>query len=236
MNLVLSNPPYSCGGNIIFDACRKVFPDATYSVLMPLSQYKKDDRASFVKSIEVAKNLFDADLTQNNCICVISKYCGKTYEDLFLATVDQDFIDWYTFNRKSNWKIIPKRCDNQLPESFDMDLDFIEGNRLPDRDTGISGEKGMGYQWNVNRNSDRWSSGIICIHFDTKLAKDAFTSFVYKNKQFYNRVLWGLHIKTAGEMLTYAIPQLDWNEVGKIEGWFDIGFDQISVLKSLMKE
>ena len=63
---VIMNPPYSIGGNI-WDKVRKISENIV--CLMPLTQYKKNERYKYIDYFEITDNsLFDARITGNLCI------------------------------------------------------------------------------------------------------------------------------------------------------------------------
>ena len=63
---VIMNPPYDIGGKI-WDKARKVSENIV--CLMPLAQYKKNERYRYIDSFEILDNtLFDAIISGNLCI------------------------------------------------------------------------------------------------------------------------------------------------------------------------
>ena len=63
---VIMNPPYSIGGKI-WDKVRKVSEDIV--CLMPLAQYKTNERYKYINHFEVVNNhSFDAVISGNLCI------------------------------------------------------------------------------------------------------------------------------------------------------------------------
>ena len=75
---VIMNPPYDMGGKI-WDEARKVSENIV--CLMPLAQYKKNERYKYIDSFEVVNNsLFFFFLTGNLCIITSqSIVVGKGY-------------------------------------------------------------------------------------------------------------------------------------------------------------
>ena len=88
------NPPYDIGGKI-WDKARKV---CDYVVcLMPLAQYKKNERYKYIDSFEIIDNsLFDAYVSGNLCITTCqSEDNGKDYEDFLFDSFNQNYRAFY---------------------------------------------------------------------------------------------------------------------------------------------
>ena len=85
---LLINPPYSIGGKVIAK-CKKVCPDAKYSILMPLAQYKSAEVSShklceYINTMEVVGGEgFDASITNNNCICTLLKTPNEAHNYMY---------------------------------------------------------------------------------------------------------------------------------------------------------
>ena len=98
---VIMNPPYHIGGKI-WDEARKVSEDII--CLMPLAQYKKNERYKYIDCFEIADNsLFDARITGNLCITTCqSMDNGKDYEDFIFDSFNQDYRAFYDWNRRND--------------------------------------------------------------------------------------------------------------------------------------
>ena len=87
---VIMNPPYDIGGKI-WDEVRKVSENIV--CLMPLAQYKANERYKYINYFEVVNNtLFDAVITDNLCITISTLIKNdKTYEDFLLKSFNQNY-------------------------------------------------------------------------------------------------------------------------------------------------
>ena len=98
---VIMNPPYDIGGKI-WDKARKVSENIV--CLMPLAQYKKNERCRYIDSFEIADNsLFDAMITSNLCITTCqSMDNGKDYEDFLFDSFNQNYRVFYEWNKRND--------------------------------------------------------------------------------------------------------------------------------------
>jgi hypothetical protein len=193
-------------------------------VLMPLSQYKKG-LYRHVETFNLANpKLFkDAVVQENLCITTCRKSIVDKYSwmDLVLASVDQRYIEYYKWNIAHNKCLFMKRGDYNKPENFNIDLDFLETSRCTYYCSGARfGPNSMGYKYNVLKNIDKLNADIGCIHFNTKLAKDNFTKYVYSWKNpadkintMNNRVVHGVHAAHASGENYFIWPQIDWSSI-----------------------
>ena len=148
---VIMNPPYHIGGKI-WDKVRKVGDSVI--CLMPLAQYKKNERYKYIASLERIENiLFDAVISGNLCITTSQSMTnGKTYEDFHFDCFNQNYRDFYDWNKRNNKGLEVCRKDNKPYTDFDIDLDFAIGNRVVKQSHCISiTGKGFDYYWNVLR-------------------------------------------------------------------------------------
>ena len=104
---VIMNPPYHIGGKI-WDKARKVSEDVV--CLMPLAQYKTNERYKYINHFEVVNNtLFDAVITDNLCITISTLIKNdKTYEDFLLKSFNQNYKIFYEENGKRYRGLEPK--------------------------------------------------------------------------------------------------------------------------------
>ena len=224
------NPPYSIGGNI-WDAVRKVSENIV--CLMPLAQYKTNERYKYINYFEVVNNhSFDAVISGNLCITTSqSKDNRKTYEDFLFDGFNQNYRSFYEWNRKNYKGLEVCRKDNRPYTDFDIDLDFIIGNRAVDHAHCVSVTgKGFDYYWNVLRRDyeDKWVSGVVTIHFSSKEARNNFTTFVYSKvgEPFISKVIKGLNLITVSILTKFAIPQIDWENVSDHPLWKEGKYDE----------
>ena len=227
---VIINPPYHIGGKI-WDKVRKVSENIV--CLMPLAQYKKNERYKYIASFEVVENtLFDAVISGNLCITTSqSMDNGKVYEDFLFDSFNQNYRVFYEWNKR-NYKclfFIERR--NKPYTDFDIDLDFSMGSRSVKQNHCISvTRKGFDYYWNVLRRDyeDKWANRIINIHFSSKEARNNFTTFIYSRvgEPFMSKVFNGLNLVGASSLTKYAIPQIDWEKVSDHPLWKEGKYDE----------
>ena len=227
---VIINPPYHIGGKI-WDKVRKVSENIV--CLMPLAQYKKNERYKYIASFEVVENtLFDAVISGNLCITTSQSIDnGKTYEDFLFDSFNQNYRVFYEWNKR-NYKclfFIERR--NKPYTDFDIDLDFSMGSRSVKQNHCISvTRKGFDYYWNVLRRDyeDKWANRIINIHFSSKEARNNFTTFIYSRvgEPFMSKVFNGLNLVGASSLTKYAIPQIDWEKVSDHPLWKEGKYDE----------
>ena len=227
---VIINPPYHIGGKI-WDKVRKVSENIV--CLMPLAQYKKNERYKYIASFEVVENtLFDAVISGNLCITTSQSIDnGKTYEDFLFDSFNQNYRVFYEWNKR-NYKclfFIERR--NKPYTDFDIDLDFSMGSRSVKQNHCISvTRKGFDYYWNILRRDyeDKWANRIINIHFSSKEARNNFTTFIYSRvgEPFMSKVFNGLNLVGASSLTKYAIPQIDWEKISDHPLWKEGKYDE----------
>ena len=98
---VIMNPPYHIGGKI-WDEVRRVSENIV--CLMPLAQYKLNERYKYIDSFEVVNNhSFDAKISGNLCITTSwSMTNGKTYEDFLFDSFNQKYRVFYEWNKRND--------------------------------------------------------------------------------------------------------------------------------------
>ena len=227
---VIMNPPYAIGGKI-WDKARKVSEDVV--CLMPLAQYKKNERYKYIDSFEIIDNtLFDAIISGNLCITTSqSKDNGKDYEDFLFDSFNQNYRSFYEWNRRNDKGLFFIEKRNKPYTGFDIDLDFVIGSRAVKQSHCISVTgKGFDYYWNVLRKDyeDKWANRIINIHFSSKEARKNFTAFIYSKvgEPFMSEVLKGLNLIGSGSIVSYAIPQIDWESISDQPLWKEGKYDE----------
>lgn len=226
---LIINPPYSIGGKVIAK-CKEVCPDAKYSILMPLAQYKSAEvgrhrLSDYINTIEfVGGEGFDASITNNNCIVTLSEkpIATNSYFDFVLQSFDQRYIEFYLWNINNNKGLKTENCTKQLPEELNIDLDFVEGSRCVDglHKHGYHPKSNSTYKWNVNFTVDKenWLNNIMKISFPTKQAKTNYSTYAYnyttdKFNCLESKAMLGLNINgCSGEYYMY-IPQIDWANI-----------------------
>ena len=227
---VIMNPPYAIGGKI-WDEVRKVSENIV--CLMPLAQYKKNERYKYIDSFEIADNsLFDARITGNLCITTCQSMDNeKNYEDFLFDSFNQNYRAFYEWNKRNDKGLEVCRKDNRPYTDFDIDLDFAVGNRVVKHSHCISiTGKGFDYYWNVLRRGyeDKWVSGVVTIHFSSKEARNNFTIFIYSKvgEPLMSNVIKGLNLITVSNLTKYAIPQIDWASISDNSLWKEGKYDE----------
>ena len=227
---VIMNPPYDIGGKI-WDEVRQISENII--CLMPLAQYKKNERYKYIGSFEIINNtLFDAVITGNLCITTYQSINnGKDYEDFLFESFNQNYRVFYEWNRRNDKGLEVCRKDNKPYTEFDIDLDFTIGNRAVKQSHCISVTgKGFDYYWNVLRRDyeDNWVSDVSIIHFNSKEARDNFTTFTYSKvgEPFMSKVIRGLNLIKVSSLVSYAIPQIDWEKISDHPLWKEGKYDE----------
>ena len=214
------NPPYDIGGKI-WDKVRKVSENIV--CLMPLAQYKKNERYKYIASLERIENTsFDAIISGNLCITTCQSIDNeKNYEDFLFDSFNQNYRAFYDWNR---------RKDNRHYTDFDIDLDFVIGSRAVKQSHCISiTGKGFDYYWNILKEGyeDKWANRISNIHFFSMEARNNFTIFIYSKvgEPLMSKVFKGLNLIDSGYIVSYAIPQIDWERISDHPLWKEGKYD-----------
>ena len=189
---------------------------------MPLAQYKANERYKYINYFEVVNNtLFDAIISGNLCITTCQSIDNeKNYEDFLFDSFNQNYRAFYEWNklylRERNIRL---KVESYKPYTdFDIDLDFAIGNRVVKQSHCISiTGKGFDYYWNVLRRGyeDNWVSDVSIIHFNSKEARDNFTTFIYSKvgEPFMSKLIRGLNLIKLSSLVSFAIPQIDWEKI-----------------------
>ena len=227
------NPPYNLGGKI-WDEVRKVSENIV--CLMPLAQYKKNERYKYIDSFEIVNNsLFDAMISGNLCITTSQSIDNeKDYEDFLFDSFNQNYRSFYEWNRRNDKGLEVYMKDYKPYTDFDIDLDFIETNRLcAPKNLGGSGfgKNGCGYKFNVLKEGykEKWIKGVALIHFNSQKEKDNFSKWWYsapKEKGLSSKMVIGLNMVTVSNVTKYAIPQIDWSEISNHPLWKEGKYDE----------
>ena len=227
---VIMNPPYDIGGKI-WDEVRKISEDIV--CLMPLAQYKTNERYKYINYFEVVNNhSFDAVISGNLCITTSqSKDNRKTYEDFLFDGFNQNYRAFYEWNRRNDKGLEVCRKDNKPYTDFDIDLDFTIGNRAVKQSHCISVTgKGFDYYWNVLKRGyeDTWVSELSIIHFSSKESRNNFTAFIYSKvgEPFMSKIIKGLNLIKVSSLVSYAIPQIDWETISDHPLWEEGRYDE----------
>ena len=230
---VIMNPPYDMGGKI-WDEVRKVSENIV--CLMPLAQYKKNERYKYIASLERIENTsFDAYISGNLCITTSqSEDNGKDYEDFIFDSFNQNYRAFYEWNRRNDKGLFFIERKNKPYTYFNIDLDFIETMRLcVPKNLGSSGfgKGGCGYKFNVLKNNyeEKWIKRIALIHLNSQKEKDNFSKWWYsapKEKGLSSKVMVGLNLVGASNVTKYAIPQIDWEKVSDHPLWKEGKYDE----------
>ena len=215
----------------IWDEVRKISEDIV--CLMPLAQYKTNERYKYINYFEVVNNhSFDAVISGNLCITTSqSKDNRKTYEDFLFDGFNQNYRAFYEWNRRNDKGLEVCRKDNKPYTDFDIDLDFTIGNRVVKQSHCISVTgKGFDYYWNVLKRGyeDTWVSELSIIHFPSKESRNNFTAFIYSKvgEPFMSKIIKGLNLIKVSSLVSYAIPQIDWETISDHPLWEEGRYDE----------
>ena len=226
---VIMNPPYDIGGKI-WNEVRHISENII--CLMPLAQYKKNERYKYIKDFEVVDNtLFDAIISGNLCITSSQKEDNlKSYEDFLFESFDQRYRAFYEWNKKNIYLYFRNKNYHTYTE-FNLNLDFAFKSRAPKDEHCVSSTgKGFDYYWNVLKKDfeDKWVKKIAIVHFESKKAKDNFTTFIYSKvgESLISKLFRGLHFIDQNIWVSYAIPQIDWNTISDNPLWKEGRYDE----------
>lgn len=226
----IMNPPYAIGGKI-WDKVRRVSENIV--CLMPLAQYKKNERYKYLASLERIENiLFDAVISGNLCITTHqSMDNGKVYEDFLFDCFNQNYIKFYEWNKRNDKGLEVCRKDNKPYTDFDIDLDFAIGNRVVKQSHCISVTgAGFDYYWNILKKDyeEKWVSELAIIHFPSKEARENFTTLIYSKvgEPFMSKVFNGLNLIKVSSLVSYAVPQIDWEAISDHPFWKEGRYDE----------
>lgn len=223
---LIINPPYSIGGKIIAK-CKKVCPNAKYSILMPLAQYKSAEvdghkLYEFIDTMKVVgSGGFDAVITENNCVITLKPEPDSTitYDDYILKTINQKYITYYLWNIAHNIGLTFKPCSYSKPEDHDIETEFLEISRASSASSGAGfGKNGWAYLYNVPRAGyeDTWGADIAAVKLPSSRAKQNFSTWWYygkKKEKLASKVLLGTNNVHMSGTSYYAIPQIDWDNI-----------------------
>ena len=233
---VIMNPPYSIGGKIWDEARSHCNNENGVVCLMPLAQYKKNERYKYIASLERIENtLFDAVISGNLCITTHqSMDNGKVYEDFLFDCFNQNYIKFYEWNKRNDKGLEVCRKDNKPYTDFDIDLDFAIGNRVVKQSHCISVTgAGFDYYWNVLKKDyeKKWVSELAIIHFPSKEARENFTTLIYSKvgEPFMSNVIRGLNLIKVSSLVSYAVPQIDWESISDHPLWKEGRYDEAAL-------
>ena len=205
---------------------------------MPASQYRIKSLYEHVGIIEgVDSRVFtDAIIVCNLSLaeCYKERLNKYTYQSIMLACSGKEYHEYYKWNIEHNRNIVIIGIDNKLskaPEYLSTDLDFIEIRRCGKCGGGGYGIGGYGYRWNVTKTDldNGWLHSAFYIHFDTKVSKDNFAKWWYSGKKgesLASKALIETPISTCSSIVSYAIPQLDWENTSNNPLWKEGKYDE----------
>ena len=235
---LIINPPYSIGGKVVAK-CKEVCPDAKYSILMPIAQYKAKTFCTdkqeyplyqFIDSMQVVGGTgFDASITANNCIITLKNIPNKTvsYEDISSLTFDRRYKVYYEYNivnknKYFKWQFkVVKNTNEAIFEylhTLTQDCCLFFHRRLT---KGLN--KGTdNYAYKFNNNIISWDDIPAVVNgkhgymwagslaiFPTKIARQNGYLWLQQSK-VVDKLITGLH--TDGS-ICYALPQIDWTNI-----------------------
>ena len=110
-------------------------------------------------------------------------------------------------------------------------MDFAIGNRVVKQSHCISVTgAGFDYYWNVLREGYeyKWVSELAIIHFPSKEARENFTTLIYSKvgEPFMSNAIRGLNLIKVSSLVSYAIPQIDWEKVSDHPLWKEGKYDE----------
>ena len=232
-DLIIMNPPYAIGGKVVKAAISHIKDTGEIINLMPLNQYKKD-LFKHIQSFELAdpKAFKDAIITPNLNISVLKKNEVNiyTWDQLLLASFDQNFIEFYKWNIAHDKGLSMKQNSYKSYTTFNIDTDFIETSFCYFGGAGFS-PNGCGYRFNVLKSGYEkdWMGHLGQIKLPSKKAKDMFCKYWYngrKGKSLASRVILGIHAGEASATWYMSIPQIDWDTIDTNPLWIAGQYDE----------
>lgn len=239
---VIMNPPYDIGGKI-WDEIRKVSENIV--CLMPLAQYKANERYKYINYFEVVNNtLFDAVITDNLCItiCKSGEYHEEnTYEKFELFSYDEKFLPFYERNiGRNHYAIDSYSHDSSLPKRTPSNkTDFYVTVRAAKDGVHID-ECSYDRMWNINKNisldsmpkqTDKKSGKIKkywggWIQFNTETENSNYCKWhYYKGKRGLAHFLIKGMNKCSGS-IKIAMPRIDWQSISDHPFWKEGKYDE----------
>lgn len=215
-DLIIANPPYNIGNQIISNIVDKAKESV---VLMPASCYKGQKLWKKVKSIEIVDpKLFpDASISDNLSITAMNSDFDSDLDwDAFIRkTYNSEYLDFYELNAKSVPKYI-YRYATMHKEHPDVNTDFMVTRRTIQNGTHKTSDC-ADYPFNVEFDIDKkgipWDELHQCfscafLDFPSKQAKINFSTFWYNNP-LMNNFIKGMN--SAAGRITPAIPNIDFS-------------------------
>ena len=234
-DLIIMNPPYDIGGKVVKAAISHIKDTGEIINLMPLNQYKKD-LFKHIQSFELVdpKAFKDAVITSNLNICILkkTKVNKYTWDQLLLASFDQNFIEFYKWNIAHDKGLSMKQNNYKEPSYFNIDTDFIETSLCYSNQGGAGfGSNGRGYKFNINKTGYGTNKFGHTGHIklNSKKAKEAFCIYWYngrKGESLASRVILGIHATEASSYWYMSIPQIDWDTIDTNPLWIAGQYDE----------
>ena len=229
---IIMNPPFN-NANKVWDKAREHSSNPVVC-LGPLSMYKGDNRYEYIDTFKVVDaSLFeDAEMADNLCITTSRKSPNKnsTYLDYLFETFDDNFMEFYNWNRKNFIGLCVVRQDNKSINDFNREIDFITSSRGCNYKTYFATNDGIDYIYNYTDNKiEKVNSGLNLIRFNSKISKHNFCVWAYYKslkERLLNKVTRGLHLMAGSEFCSYAIPQIDWEAISDYPLWIEGKYDE----------
>ena len=209
-NLIIANPPYNKGNEIIAGFVNKVKESIA---LAPANCYRDNSVYKHIVTTKLVnpKAFKDASITKNlNISKLIDREIDQTYVDIYLANwVNPEFKDFYQHNIKkvAKWKVLKNLLKEQNIDNYDIQKTFI----IPSRGTnGVCKNKDTA-DFYYNMYNEKRYIGSYALELDS-VSKHNLAHFYYNNP-LMNELLVGLN-NSGGSNLCYlaAIPHIDWSK------------------------
>ena len=228
-DLVISNPPYELGNEVIMETmkhCKQAV------VLMPASKYKKNKLFKNVTSFEVLpwKDYHDCfeDADTHIHLATLEQNTDnyETWQEFELNTYNQKWIKYYRENlrREASWEYKPWCSSETVNNLLNEGCTFLLTIRTA-VDGVHKGENCADYRWNMlnevildsNERSDRALPkdnksdlyGALFSIFKTPEEKLNISSYWYSSK-IMTEIVRGLN-KQSFPNTTLFLPKVDWN-------------------------
>ena len=242
-DLIIANPPYKKIGANITKTIVDNIEFEEYINLLPVNDYNRNDTKDLYKYVElgsikpVINGFDDAAVTTHMAKITKKEHRYISWDEFQIESYSDESLTKYFYEtRNRSHYAIDNAGQLHMLSNPDANYTFFLAGRdinhkhLP-WNNGKYTEDTLTYQWNINKISydeaKKYSQkhavekGEVyfygnTITFNTTVEKDNFTSFVYDNRLFINKVFTAL--QADGRIaLSKVFPKVDWTRSWTVE-------------------
>lgn len=208
-DLMIANPPYSCGNDVIQTAM-KVCKEAV--VLMPLSQYEKNKlHQHIVKLFQLPSDGMGAGLGNQNSLALLStNYNNKlSFDQIKCSHFEDQYRKFYMLNVSCKETFSRKlvQSNPELVKSFNIETTVALGVRISG-DGGIHDDSAFDTKYNLYNKCETKPTYCDFIFLNSFNEKKNMIRYLYGNP-LSAKLIHGLN-KDCGTVKE-AIPHIDWS-------------------------